>query len=244
MRPLLVSVLYCLLIASSVSAQSFSDEVWNDNLDTYHAILEHPFLREMQDGTLGREVFAAYLIQDAHYLNTFARALHVMADKAPRAEWARRLRADADASLAEERRLHDRLLKAYGVDADAVAAMEPSADAFAYANYLVATAHDRPFGEAVAALMPCYWIYWEVGKALVGRGSPDPVYRAWITAYASPGYGDSVMSYLDIANAVAAAASVTEREAMKSHFRRASRYEWMFWDSAYHRRGWPLEIEE
>ena len=29
------------------------------------------------------------------------------------------------------------------------------------------------------------------------------------------------------------------REKMKEHFRRASRYEWMFWDSAYGQRRWP-----
>jgi len=27
-----------------------------------------------------------------------------------------------------------------------------------------ATAYEAPFHEALAALLPCYWTYWEVGK--------------------------------------------------------------------------------
>ncbi len=227
------------LTLTAVSERTFSDAAWDANQDIYDAILRHPFLAEMQDGSLDRETFGAYLVQDAHYLRAFAQALRVAAAKAPRPEWAALLRAAADAALKEEMRLHDSVLGAYGITPEATARTELSADAFAYVNYLLATAHDRPFGEAIAALLPCYWIYREVGKALAQDGSPDATYQQWIDTYASESYGASVEAILAIANEVATQASPDARRAMHAHFRRASRYEWMFWDAAYHRRGWP-----
>ena len=239
-RPIVVLMLL-LLGGSSVAAQTFTEDVWRSNADTYHAIIRHPFLEQMQAGTLDRDLFAAYLVQDARYLGVFARALRALASKAPRPEWARHLEGDAQGSLAEERRLQDRLLETYGIGPAQLAEIEPSPDAFAYSNYLLATVYDRPFAEGVAALLPCYWIYWEVGKELAKTGSPDPVYQAWIEANASSAYGTVVEAILTIANAVAAEADAATVERMQEHFRRASRYEWLFWDSAFHQRTWPLD---
>ncbi|MDP8972351.1 MAG: hypothetical protein M3N45_04060 [Actinomycetota bacterium] len=32
----------------------------------------------------------------------------------------------------------------------------------------------------LGAVLPCYWIYWEVGQTLLEHGSPNPYYRKWI----------------------------------------------------------------
>ena len=240
MRTGLALLLSGLLIAPAAPPPTFSDDVWAANLPTYEAILRHPFLLEMRDGTLDPQIFAAYLAQDARYLNAFARALSALAAKAPREEWARRLRADALASLAEERALQHRLLESYGIDPAAVAATEPSADAFAYANFIVATAHDRSFAEGLAALLPCYWIYWEVGQVLAERGSPNSTYQAWIAAYAGADYAEAVRAFRAMVDEVAAGVDAGTRASMAELFGVGSRYEWMFWDAAYHRRGWPV----
>lgn len=240
MRTGLALALTALLVSPGAPPTTFSDEVWAANLHTYEAILQHPFLRAMQDGTLDRRIFAGYLAQDAHYLNAFARALSALAAKAPRAEWASRLRADAQASLAEEQALQRRLLESYGLDMADVVATEPSADAFAYTNFILAAAHDRSFAEGLAALLPCYWIYWEVGQVLIERGSPDPIYQAWIAAYAGSDYGEAVRAYRAMVDEVAAGVDAATRASMAEYFRRGSRYEWMFWDAAYYQRGWPI----
>ena len=141
-------------------------ETFEINRNIYDAILDHPFLREMQDGSLDREIFGAYLVQDAHFLRGFAQALRITASKAPKSEWAQFLQKDADAALIEELHLHDSVLGTYEISPEEVAQTELSPAAFAYVNYLLTTAHERPFSEAIAALLPCYWLYWEIGKAL------------------------------------------------------------------------------
>ncbi len=178
------------------------------------------------------------MIQDAHYLREFARALSVTAAKAPREEWAALLNTHAADTLRYERELHESVFKEYSITPSNVMHTEPAPEAFAYTNFLVATAHSRPFSESMGALLPCYWIYWEVGKELKKRGSKNPIYQKWIDAYSSQDYGATVKAILNIANEVAVTAGAAEVQKMREHFRRSARYEWMFWDSAYHRRRW------
>ena len=64
----------------------FTDALWAEIQPTYEAILDLPFNRELAAGTLSRERFIFYMVQDAHYLTHFARALAVTAARAPDAD--------------------------------------------------------------------------------------------------------------------------------------------------------------
>ena len=92
----------------------------------------------------------------------------------------------------------------------------------------------------MAALLPCYWIYWEVGKELERAGSPDPLYTRWIGTYASEEFGALVRSVLDAVDLTAARLGDAERQAMRRHFMATSRYEWMFWEMGYRLESWPV----
>ncbi len=221
--------------------QTFTDELWEDNLDIYRKILDHSFLTGLSEGTLRQEAFSFYMIQDAHYLREFARALSITASKAPREEWAALLNRHAVDTLEYEKTLHESVFGEYGISTEQVAHTDPSPAAFAYTNFLVVTAYSRPFAESLSALLPCYWIYWEVGKELKKKGSKDPIYQRWIDAYSSEEYGDSVKAILEIVNQSSASAGPSEILRMKEHFRHSTRYEWMFWESAYQRQAWPPE---
>lgn len=235
----MATALLAVSLVSRSFAGSFTDELWDANRDLYQKILQHPFLRGMVDGSLDRRTFARYLRQDAYYLTEFAAALRAVASHAPRKDWAALLEQHARDSLTEETKLHRRVLAEHGVSAEEIGRMEPSPDAFAYTSYIVATAHRASFGEAMSALLPCYWIYREVGRDLKKQGTPDATYREWIDAYSSPGYSQSVDAVVAIVNAVAAQADEAERAKMRERFRRGFQYEWMFWEAAYHPRTWP-----
>jgi thiaminase/transcriptional activator TenA len=239
MRSFAGAVLVLALSPPAAPAERFSDALWKTNSDIYQQILKHPFLTGLQDGTLDPKAFAFYMIQDAYYLGEFGRALEVTAAKAPKKEWTDLLRTHASQSVDEEKRLHESVFQEYGISREEVARTEPSPEAFAYTSFLLATAYRGSFAESMAALLPCYWIYWEVGQELAKRGSPNPTYQKWIRAYSDPGYGDSVRAVIAIVNELAAEARPEELARMKDNFRRSSRYEWMFWDSAYALRRWP-----
>ncbi|MDT4912800.1 MAG: hypothetical protein QOC66_1928, partial [Pseudonocardiales bacterium] len=64
-------------------ADTWTSRLWSAAEPIYAAILEHPFLTGLTDGSLPPAAFAYFLGQDAHYLRDYARALAVVGAKAP-----------------------------------------------------------------------------------------------------------------------------------------------------------------
>ena len=219
---------------------TFTAELWTSIAPTYAAILRHPFLTGLTDGSLPRASFQFYTVQDALYLREFARALSITAARAPEDDWIIMFNEHAAGALRVERALHESFFRELRLSPGDVAATPLAPTNLAYTSYLLAAAYAAPFHEAVAALLPCYWIYWEVGKELERLGSPDPLYARWIGTYASKEFGSLVTAVLDATNQTAERLQSAEREAMRRHFITTSRYEWMFWDMGYRREAWPI----
>jgi thiaminase (transcriptional activator TenA) len=218
----------------------FTRALWQAIQPIYAAILQHPFLRGLTDGSLPRPSFEFYAVQDALYLREFARALSIAAARAPHDDWIIMFDEHAAGALKVERALHESFFKDFGLTPAAVAATPLAPTNVAYTSYLLAVAYGAPYHETVAALLPCYWIYWEVGKELERMGSPDPLYRRWIGTYASEEFGAVVRAVLEATDRIAEGRPSRERQAMEHHFVTTSRYEWMFWEMGYRREAWPL----
>ncbi len=220
---------------------TFTRELWDSITGIFDAILRHPFLRGLTDGSLPRESFQFYAVQDALYLREFARALSIAAARAPEEDWIVMFSEHAAGALKVERALHESFFQQFGVMSEDVAATPLAPTTLGYTSYLLAVAYGAPFYETIAALLPCYWIYWEVGKELERAGSPDPLYRRWIGTYASGEFGGLVGAVLDTVDRTAAGLQDQQREAMRRHFITTSRYEWMFWDMGWRCERWPVE---
>lgn len=130
---------------------------------------------------------------------------------------------------------------ALGVSAGRFAAEGPSPTCAAYEDFLLATALTAPFAVGVAALAPCIQIYHEVGQHLFGIAATGKPYEKWINTYRDEAFGDAVQAMLAQADAAYARVGVAEREDMAAAYRKAARYEWMFWDAAWRRESWPLD---
>jgi thiaminase/transcriptional activator TenA len=219
---------------------TFTGELWASIAPIYDAILRHPFLRGLTDGSLARDAFQYYVIQDAHYLRDFARALSIAAARAPREDWIIMLNEHSAGALRVERSLHETFFRDFGLTEKDVAAVPLAPTNLAYTSYLLAVAYSAPFHEALAALLPCYWIYWEVGKELERTGSRDPLFARWIATYASEEFGSIVRAVLETTDTLAAPLTEADRGAMRRHFVTTSRYEWMFWDMGHRLERWPV----
>ena len=213
----------------------WSAQLWPLMEPIYAEILEHPFLTGLSDGTLRSETFAHYLVQDGHYLRDYARALAVIGTKAPtETDMAMLARHSVGAATAEPA-LHAGLLPQLGAPADA--GMTPTTRA--YTSYLLATAYAGSFAEGLAAVLPCYWIYAQVGVALVANGSPNPHYQRWIDTYAGTEFAVLVAEILELVDRVGPGLAEPERTRAHDHLVTATRYEWMFWDAAFRGERWP-----
>ncbi|HEX2027778.1 MAG TPA: thiaminase II [Nitriliruptorales bacterium] len=221
-------------------SQPLTRTLWSDIAAVYDAILAHPFLRGLTDGSLDPDAFAFYVVQDAHYLTAYARALAVCAARAPADTDVAMFSRHAAGAIEVERQLHDQLLGELGIDPASVPTTPVAPTNLAYTSYLLATCYGGSFPEALGAVLPCYWIYWEVGKTLWQHGSPDPRYQRWIDTYGGEEFGGIVQEVLDVTDRVGARLAPGEVQRVRRHFTTTSRYEWMFWDMGLRREAWPV----
>lgn len=219
---------------------AWTRSLWDDSSAVFDAILAHPFLTGLADGTLEPVQFAYFLAQDERYLRDFGQALGVLAGKAVRHADVGLLARCAAGTAEAETGLHERLLPQLGIDADTPELQYASPTTTAYTSFVLATAHRGTLAEGLAALLPCFWIYQRVGEVLALRGSPDPSYQAWIDAYADESFAAVVADYRALVDREQPRPDSAEAAAARENYRTAARYEWMFWDAAWRREQWPV----
>ncbi|GAB1819048.1 thiaminase II [Herbidospora sp. RD11066] len=217
---------------------TYSQDLWDTRV--YQAILDHPFITGLVDGTLPREAFRHFVEQDSHYLRDYARALAVCAAKAPDDETTSAFAGDAAGAIAAEREMHAAFMADLGGSAEQAAAAPVGPTTRAYTSYVLATVYGGSFLDGLAAVLPCYWIYARVGEDLLKRSSPDPLYRRWIEAYGNEAFQDTVRRVVTLTDRVGEEATKAQRARAAEHFATTARYEWMFWDAAWRRESWPL----
>src|ERR1700754_84600 len=124
---------------------SWSTQLWTGIEFIFGAILAHPFITGLTDGSLDESAFAQYVAQDVHYLRDYARALAIVGAKAPTladtAMFARHAAEVFDVELT----LHSKLLPALGLDPTRLDAIPASPTTQAYTSYLLATAYSGTF---------------------------------------------------------------------------------------------------
>ncbi len=219
------------------------DLLWSSIPDVYAAIIAHPFVRGLTDGSLPMERFKDYIVQDALYLSRFSRAVALVGAKAPDDESSVTLLENAVGALKVERAsLHEFLMREWGIGSEVVASAELSPVNLAYTSYLLAVAATGSFEEGLAAILPCFWVYYEVGKELVRRGSSVPVYRRWIETYSSPEYERAVMGVVELADEHLKGLEDPWLKSVLRHFRTSTVYEYLFWDEAYRGWRWPFTL--
>ncbi|MGH1525010.1 TenA family protein [Leifsonia sp. L25] len=214
---------------------TFTGQAWQDIRPIRDAIDAHPFLQGLEDGTLPREAFTHYLAQDAAYLGAHSKVLAAAASRTHDPDALAFWSHSAANAIAVERQLHE----SHGVDA---ATVEASPTCTAYTSYLLALTATSSYPVIVAAVLPCFWIYDDVGRRLAERlvdlGAHP--YGDWIGTYGDPAFAAATATARCLVDDAAQSAAPADVARMRQAFATASRYEWMFWDAAWRREEWPV----
>lgn len=215
-------------LSTRPTAAEVRAEWWEEIASERAAIDALPFVRGLGDGTLAREEFMTYLAQDALYLRDYARVLAEASRLAPdqdaQAFWA----LGAHGALAAEMQLHESWLgEVAGTDAVA-----PASVTVAYLDHLLAVAARGDYAVLIAALLPCFWLYQDVGTRLHAQSHAEHPYRSWLDTYGDAAFAASTARAIEIVTAAAATADEGTRAAMLEAFRRSSRHEVAFFADA------------
>jgi thiaminase/transcriptional activator TenA len=222
-------------------AKAFSALLRRRGERIWRAIEGHPFLRELHTGTLPMDRFTYFILQDYVYLLDFAQVLCQGAAKSPDLETLELFARHALGAVEVERTFHASFGKTLGLSREQLDAVQKGPITQAYIGHLQAVARSGSLSEIVAAVLPCYWIYGEVGRRLHSKRPGKPkIYREWIETYASEGFWKPVREQIHLIDRLGAAAQTDEKKLMTEHFILSSRYEFMFWEQAYRLQSWPI----
>jgi len=201
-----------------------------------HKIFDQPFNQELSKGILPQEKFIHYLQQDALYLADYSRALALTAARLACNEQAYQFMQFALSAIRAERDLHLNYLRKH--QGSSLIKVEQNQACFMYTNYLLRMASTASVEEAVASLLPCFWVYREVGKKIAQAKSENNPYEGWIDLYSGEQFDFSVKLAIDITNALSKITSDEIKRKMISAFVRSTQLEWHFWESAYTQEKW------
>lgn len=214
------------MIATEKSCLS---NLWADSMPVYQRILKLPFIQELIDGTLSPKRFGYYMQQDELYLIDFARALSLIAAKSYTANDIVSFIRYAEAAIVGERVLHAHYFMEYQIEP----CVEKNNECFAYSHYLISTAATRSLEESIAAVLPCFWIYRDVGNYIYQHSSRNNPYEKWISNYAHEDFAGVVDGALLMAEKMYEHASVSTQQGMRKLALQSSILEWRFWNAAY-----------
>ncbi|MFB6188332.1 MAG: thiaminase II [Halapricum sp.] len=217
----------------------FTDEMAAD--DYWSAMVEHPMVEGIGDGTLDEAPFEYWVRQDYVYLIEYSRVFALGAARAERLDRMGRFAELLDSTLNTEMDLHREYAAEFGIGEDELEATEPSPTTRAYTDFLVRTAVTGTFGDTVAALLPCMWGFNEIGRRLADRGKPDHErYAEWIDTYSDSAFTELAEWCKDLLDEVAAASTAADRDRYRDLFETSAQYEYLFWDAAWRQEAWPL----
>ncbi len=206
-----------------------SDLAWHQSKEIVNAIKKHPFNTELASGVLSRDKFTYYIEQDALYLRDFSRSLAMISSRVP-LEFVKDFLAFAEgALLAEQEVVHSVFKKAFNLQE--TGKLTPTT--LAYTSFLLHVCSNKSVEVAVAAILPCFWVYREVGLAIVSGAKSENPYALWIETYSGEDFGQSVLKAIRIFDRLADQASEEIKIQMLDAFYKSTVFEWHFWNDSY-----------
>lgn len=224
--------------APAEPAAGFCEVLRAGSEDIWQATLRHPFLVEVEQGTLPDEKLLFYFIQNVHYIDAAISFNAEAAAKAPDAqsrEFALRLLDFGRSEIPRQREYVRRLSQTITASFDH--GLAPTARA--YTNHLRVLASYGSSLELFVGLLPCEWTYSEFGSRLLPIVR-HPVHVQWLSTFGGADHNDMNIQYQGIIDHLAAEAGPRRREELSQVFRTSIRYEWMFWQMAYTLERWPV----
>ncbi|PVE66134.1 thiaminase II [Priestia megaterium] len=219
----------------------FSERLYEKLQPIWRQNHNHPFVEGMGDGTLEKEKFRFYMIQDYLYLIDYAKLFAIGAMKAIDVQTMGKFAALLDSTLNEEMSLHREYAKKFEISEKELEKAQPSPTTLAYTHYMLHVGQSGTLAELVAALLPCMWSYWEIGKELSEKpGANNEFYREWIEMYSSEEFGELATWCINLFDSLTEDKSEAELEKLEDIFLNTTRFEYMFWDMAYNEAMWPI----
>ena len=190
---------------------SWTKDVWAESARIFEGIKDLPFIKELADGSLDPSRFDRYIAQDELYIGNYGRQMFQLADMMTDPGQQEMFRLFAQSGIDGEKAMHELLIGRFGIDTQ----VTPSVVTSTYNNHTQAAIDSGSKEVALAAMLPCMWIYNEVGLYIRSiaslEGNP---YKEWVLEYGNEEFTEGVNSVLALADEWAEAVDEDTRARM------------------------------
>jgi len=199
---------------------------------------KHLFVQELGQGTLDKEKFKFYLLQDYQYLLQYSKVFAIAAIKSETEELMTRFSTIQYSILAKEMDLHRNYMAGFGITREEILSVKPSLYNKTYTANMLAIGQTGGLAEVLAAVFPCAWTYADYAKRLKVQYADrleGNFYKTWIENYAGAEFSDSFEWFYDTLDKLVLNMTDKQREKIVEIFISSVEFEYLFWDMAYKR---------
>ncbi len=201
----------------------------------WKAYVEHDFVARIADGTLARDEFFAWMVQDYLYLIHYTRAYALLVYKSGKVARMASAASIVHGLLNGEMSLHRRQMAEAGIDPATLESTPETLETLAYSRYILDRGMSGDVLDLTVTLSACLAGYGEIGMRLLAdprtRLDGNP-YRDWIETYGGPEYGGLVREGVASLEELSADLGGERRfDSLLTQFREAVRLETAFWNA-------------
>ena len=221
--------MYSLFYKSQTNPLPFIDEITQEEEVTriLQLIYAHPFNQQLFSGTLSKNSFGSYLQDDFYYLHHYALMLQQLSQRLHSynlLKLSEQLNYMGTGIIEEEQAMHQHYIQFY-------VEQKPSKAIVQYVEFLQNQVHEQPLYVALCSILPCFWIYYQLGQQAMKIIQNNNVYQSWIHTYTGNSFVQATLDLVDNVNNLAATASAHLRKEMKVAFMKAATHELTFFDA-------------
>lgn len=168
----------------------------------WDAIVNHPFNQQLKNGSLNQKTYQCYIEQDLLYLNDYTRAFeNVIRSVSGNAHHTTLLTRIKEGIIAYESEMRSSYLTAQNHHSFFLTmnqAKIPSVRDYT-AHLLRETTDNTDTVNGLAAILPCFYIYFRLGQSMFPCDKSHPFYD-WISTYYSTSFVDDTQQLISLFN--------------------------------------------
>ncbi len=198
----------------------------------------HPFVRGLGDGTLDRDKFRYYIIQDFLYLDEYAKVFAIGIAKAKSPETIQLFSKYVTLLTEGEMDIHRGYMGKFAVSREELEATPRALDNLSYTSYMLRVAYEEGEAEILAAILSCAYSYEVIAKTMLAKepsAADHPFYGEWVRGYVDPQYSEANVLLLEMTDRLTEHYTEAQLRHLTDIFVACSRYELAFWELAWNR---------
>ena len=129
--------------------------------------------------------------------------------------------------------IREGFFKELGITDEEIAKTPIAPTAYNYVSHMYRQLVEGSPQAAMAGILPCAWLYQEIGCRLISEGSPNPLYQRWIETYAGVESAETILKERAVLDRLYAESTEEEQSQMEIAFVISSQMEYLFWEMAY-----------